>query len=103
LHLSGSITALATPFSADGSLDLAAWERLLEKQVEAGSRAVVVAGSTGEAAALSDEEYGLLRREAVRIVAGRIGVIAGTGLSSTAVERCALFSRTAFCAGAVFG
>jgi len=84
LHLSGSITALATPFSADGSLDLAAWERLLEKQVEAGSRAVVVAGSTGEAAALSDEEYGLLLREAVRIVAGRIGVIAGTGLSSTA-------------------
>lgn len=84
MHLSGSITALATPFSADGSLDLAAWERLLEKQVEAGSRAVVVAGSTGEAAALSDEEYGLLLREAVRIVAGRIGVIAGTGLSSTA-------------------
>lgn len=84
LRIEGSITALATPFSADGSLDLAAWGQLLEKQVAAGTSAVVVAGSTGEAAALDDAEYDALLAEAVRVVTGRIGIIAGTGLSSTA-------------------
>jgi 4-hydroxy-tetrahydrodipicolinate synthase len=84
LRIEGSITALATPFSANGALDLPAWTRLLEKQVAAGTAAVVVAGSTGEAAALEDAEYDTLLSEAVRIAAGRIGVIAGTGLSNTA-------------------
>ena len=84
MRLSGSITALATPFAADGSLDLAAWATLVESQVGAGSMAVVVAGSTGEAAALDEGEYDRLLTEAVRVVGGRIGVIAGTGLSGTA-------------------
>jgi 4-hydroxy-tetrahydrodipicolinate synthase len=83
LRLSGSIAALATPFANDGTLDLRAWAQMLEKQIAAGTSAVVVAGSTGEAAALSDDEYDALLVEAVRIVAGRIGVIAGTGLSNT--------------------
>lgn len=84
MRIEGSITALATPFSANGSLDLPAWERLLESQLAGGSTAVVVAGSTGEAAALDDAEYDTLLAYAVRIAAGRIGVIAGTGLSNTA-------------------
>ena len=61
-----------------------AWARLLEKQVAGGTSAVVVAGSTGEAAALDDAEYDRLLADAVGIVGGRIGVIAGTGLSNTA-------------------
>ncbi|MCZ8063314.1 4-hydroxy-tetrahydrodipicolinate synthase [Silanimonas sp.] len=84
MRLSGSITALATPFSIDGTLDLRAWAQMLEKQIASGASAVVVAGSTGEAAALTDDEYDTLLVEAVRVVAGRIGVIAGTGLSNTA-------------------
>ena len=84
MRLSGSITALATPFSIDGTLDLRAWAQMLEKQIASGTSAVVVAGSTGEAAALTDDEYDTLLVEAVRVVAGRIGVIAGTGLSNTA-------------------
>lgn len=84
LRLSGSITALATPFSIDGSLDLPAWARLLEKQEVGGTSAVVVAGSTGEAAALEDAEYDALLAEAVRLLGSRVGVIAGTGLSNTA-------------------
>jgi 4-hydroxy-tetrahydrodipicolinate synthase len=94
LRLSGSITALATPFSIDGTLDLRAWAQMLEKQVAAGTTAVVVAGSTGEAAALTDEEYDTLLLEAVRVVAGRLGVIAGTGLSNTA-KTIALTRRAA--------
>ncbi|MCE7032653.1 4-hydroxy-tetrahydrodipicolinate synthase [Lysobacter sp. GX 14042] len=84
MRLSGSITALATPFDPDGELDLAAWRRLLEQQLEAGTQALVVAGSTGEAAALLDAEYDALLRSAVEIVAGRVPVVAGTGLSNTA-------------------
>lgn len=84
MRLSGSITALATPFAEDGSLDLHAWAQMLEKQIASGTSAVVVAGSTGEAAALSDDEYDTLLSSAVRLVAGRIPVVAGTGLSSTA-------------------
>ena len=84
LQLSGSITALATPFTDAGEIDLAAWQRLLEVQLAAGTHAVVVAGSTGEAAALSDTEYETLLSAAVALVAGRIPVLAGTGQSNTA-------------------
>lgn len=84
MSLSGIITALATPFTVSGALDLDAWQRLLERQLEGGVRGVVVAGSTGEAATLSDEEYDILLRAAVRFAAGRVPVLAGTGLSGTA-------------------
>jgi 4-hydroxy-tetrahydrodipicolinate synthase len=84
LHLSGSITALATPFTAAGELDHDAWRRLLAAQLAAGTQGVVVAGSTGEAAALYDREYDSLLRTAVETLGGRIPVLAGTGLSSTA-------------------
>jgi len=83
LRLSGSITALATPFDAAGELDLNAWRALLHAQLEGGTQAVVVAGSTGEAAALLDAEYDTLLRTAVEEIAGRIPVLAGTGLSNT--------------------
>jgi 4-hydroxy-tetrahydrodipicolinate synthase len=83
LRLSGSITALATPFDASGELDLDGWQRLLHQQLDAGTHGLVVAGSTGEAAALLDPEYDLLLRAAVETVGGRIPVLAGTGLSNT--------------------
>jgi 4-hydroxy-tetrahydrodipicolinate synthase len=84
LRILGSITALATPFTADGALDLDGWRRLLQLQLEGGTQAVVVAGSTGEAAALADEEYDTLLRIAVELAGGRVPVLAGTGLSNTA-------------------
>ncbi len=84
LTLAGSITALATPFAADGSVDVDAWARLIDAQLEGGTQALVVAGSTGEAAALTDAEYDDLLRRAVQQVAGRVPVLAGTGLSNTA-------------------
>lgn len=83
MHLSGSITALATPFTAAGELDLDAWQRLLQAQLDGGTQGVVVAGSTGEAVALYEAEYDSLLRKAVEFVAGRIPVLAGTGLSNT--------------------
>jgi 4-hydroxy-tetrahydrodipicolinate synthase len=84
LRISGSITALATPFTAAGELDLDGWRRLLQWQLDSGTQGLVVAGSTGEAAALYDIEYDTLLRSAVELVAGRIPVLAGTGQSNTA-------------------
>ena len=83
LRLSGSITALATPFDTTGALDRAAWKRLVESQIAAGTQGLVVAGSTGEAATLEDDEYDWLVTTAVAIAAGRVPVLAGTGLSAT--------------------
>jgi len=84
VRIYGSITALATPFTAAGELDLDAWHRLLQLQLDGGTQGVVVAGSTGEAAALYDAEYDTLLRTAVEFIAGRIPVLAGTGVSNTA-------------------
>ena len=84
LRLSGSITALATPFTVAGELDLDAWRRLLHAQLAGGTQALVVAGSTGEAAALSDAEYDTLLRTAVETVGARVPVLAGTGQTGTA-------------------
>jgi 4-hydroxy-tetrahydrodipicolinate synthase len=83
-RLSGSITALVTPFTAAGELDHDAWHQLIDLQLGAGIDGLVVAGSTGEAAALYPPEYDLLLRSAVERVAGRVPVLAGTGLSNTA-------------------
>jgi 4-hydroxy-tetrahydrodipicolinate synthase len=83
LRLHGSITALATPFDASGRVDLAAWSVLVARQLAGGTQALVVAGSTGEAATLSDDEYASLLRETALLGAGRVPVLAGTGLSGT--------------------
>ena len=74
--------ALVTLFDDDGDVDTAATAKLAARLVDAGLRAVVVAGSTGEAAALSaDERIGLL--DAVRAeLSAEIPVIAGTGAPS---------------------
>jgi len=83
--LTGSICALATPFRhGDGALDLDAFGRLIDAQLAGGTRALVVAGSTGEAAALDDAEYSQLVEHAVSRVARRVPVLAGSGLPATA-------------------
>jgi 4-hydroxy-tetrahydrodipicolinate synthase len=82
LALSGSMTALATPFR-DGAVDEAAFVRICERQIERGTTALVVCGSTGEAAALSLEEQAVLFRLAIATANGRVPVIAGCSGPST--------------------
>ena len=84
MNIRGSICALVTPFAADGALDLAAFARLLDYQLEGGTQALVVAGSTGEAHMLEPDEFDRLLTFAVEHVAGRVPVIAGTGEAGTA-------------------
>ncbi len=84
MNIRGSICALATPFAADGALDLPTFGRLLDYQLAGGTQALVVAGSTGEAHMLEHDEFDRLLAFAVEHVAGRVPVIAGTGEAGTA-------------------
>ncbi|PKN56816.1 MAG: 4-hydroxy-tetrahydrodipicolinate synthase [Deltaproteobacteria bacterium HGW-Deltaproteobacteria-14] len=95
--LTGTLTALYTPFLADGTLDLDAWRALCERLASAGS-GLVPCGTTGETPALTDGEYQTLVRVAVEVAAGRVPVIAGTGSSST--ERTIATTRAAAEVGA---
>lgn len=84
MSLSGSICALATPFRPqDDAIDATAFGRLIDYQIGEGTRALVVAGSTGEAAALDAGEFSQLLELAVGHVAGRVPTLAGTGQSGT--------------------
>ena len=80
--LVGSICALATPFRGD-ALDLDAFARLIDYQLDGGTQALVVAGSTGEAHALDQTEFDRLLECAVDRVRGRVPVLAGTGTANT--------------------
>lgn len=93
----GTCTALVTPFR-EGGIDYAALDRLLETQLEAGVEALVVAGTTGEAATLSHEELVALIAHCVRFCAGRTKLIAGTGGNDT--RRAAETARAAEALGA---
>lgn len=74
----GSVTPLVTPFK-NGRIDEAALERLIERQIEAGSHGISVGGTTGEPGTLSLEERKYLIELAVRFARGRVKVMAGTG------------------------
>ena len=84
LNLHGVLTALATPFDADGAIDEAKLRQLVDRSIDGGVHGVVACGSTGEFAALTAEE----RRRVIEIVveqtAGRVPVVAQTGATSTA-------------------
>jgi 4-hydroxy-tetrahydrodipicolinate synthase len=78
------VTAMVTPFKDDLSLDVDRAGELARWLADHGTTALVVAGSTGEAATLSDEEKVTLFRTVTEAVQGRVAVIAGTGTYDTA-------------------
>jgi len=80
----GSIVALITPMYEDGRIDEDSLRRLIDFHVEGGTSAIVVAGTTGESAALNEQEHSRLAQRSVEFAAGRIPVIVGTGANSTA-------------------
>jgi 4-hydroxy-tetrahydrodipicolinate synthase len=77
------LTAIVTPFRADGSVDLDRFRTLASHLVENGSDGLVVTGTTGESPTLSDDERFALYAAAVDEVGDRATVIAGTGTYST--------------------
>ena len=82
--LGAILTAMVTPFDPDLRVDEAASAALANHLVDHGSDGLVVAGTTGEASTLTDDEEVALYRLAVREVGGRASVVAGTGSNDTA-------------------
>ena len=78
------LTATVTPFDADGAVDLGRYRELCAFLVDHGSDGVVVNGTTGEAATLSEKERVGLIRAALDAIGDRATVVAGTGTNSTA-------------------
>ena len=78
----GACTALVTPF-LNGEVNYPMMEQLLKRQIDAGIRAVVICGTTGESPTLSDTEKIELFRRAKKYAADRCLIIAGTGSNST--------------------
>lgn len=78
----GSIPALVTPFK-NGAVDRDAFANLIDRQIEAGSGALVPCGTTGESATLSHDEHKEVVELCISVAAGRVPVIAGAGSNST--------------------
>lgn len=94
----GVATALITPFRHDSFIDYDAYERIIEQQLSAGVNALVVAGTTGESATLTDDEHYELIKFTVKTVVGRVPVIAGAGSNDS--EHARRLCRNAMRAGA---
>lgn len=93
----GSMVAIATPMrdgvAAESPLDMESLERLIEYHIKEKTEAIVAVGTTGESATLDEKEHCDVIRAVVKMVGGRIPVIAGTGANSTteaiSLTRCA--------------
>jgi 4-hydroxy-tetrahydrodipicolinate synthase len=81
--ISGVITAMVTPFDADGAVDLAASRRLARHLIENGSHGLVVSGTTGESPTLSDDEKLKLLETVLDEVGDEATIICGTGSNDT--------------------
>ena len=97
LLFTGACTALVTPFLG-GKVNYPMLEQLLRRQMDAGIRAVVICGTTGESPTLSDEEKLELFRRAKQYVGDSCLILAGTGSNST--EHAVALSRAAEALGA---
>ena len=95
--LKGSATAMITPFT-DGGVNLDEYGRTIEYQIENGTDALIVLGTTGEPATMTEEEKESVIRYAVEKCANRCKVIVGTGSNCT--EKAVLASKKAEAIGA---
>ena len=101
----GSMVALVTPMRSgvapDTALDFESLERLVEFHISNGTDAIVAVGTTGESATLDEREHCEVIRRVVKLVRGRVPVIAGTGANSTteaiSLTRCAKEAKADAC------
>src|SRR2546430_16011846 len=83
MAIGGVLTAMVTPFAADGTVDEAGAVRLMRHLIENGSDGLVLAGTTGEGATLSDAEKERLWELALQEVGGESYPVAGSGSNGT--------------------
>jgi len=94
----GSGVALITPMHEDGSVNYEEMERIVNYQIDNGTDAIIVCGTTGEASTMTHEEHITTIRECAGMVKKRVPVIAGTGSNCT--ETAVYLSKEAEKAGA---
>lgn len=89
VRLRGVLTALVTPFTSDGAVDMPAFETLVRRQIEGGVHGLVPCGTTGETPALDDAEWAAVVGATVKLAGGKIPVVPGTGTNNTkqSIER----------------
>ena len=80
----GAGVAIVTPMKADGEVNYDVLGEMLEAQIQGGTDAIIICGTTGESATLTEEEHSAVIRYAIKKVNKRIPVIAGTGSNCTA-------------------
>ncbi|RKL69050.1 4-hydroxy-tetrahydrodipicolinate synthase [Salipaludibacillus neizhouensis] len=83
MALGSVLTAMVTPFDSNGKIDVDKLPKLIDYLIANGTEGVVVGGTTGESATLSMEEKVALYDQSVKAAAGRIPVIAGSGMNDT--------------------
>ena len=80
----GAGVVIVTPMKADGEVNYDVLGEMLEAQIQGGTDAIIICGTTGESATLTEEEHSAVIRYAIKKVNKRIPVIAGTGSNCTA-------------------
>ncbi len=80
----GCATAIATPMNADGSINYDEFLRLIDYQIDNKIDAIIICGTTGESATMTDEEHVEVIRRGIKHINGRVPVIAGAGSNDTA-------------------
>lgn len=80
----GAGVAIVTPMNEDGSVNYESFGRLIDDQIQNGTDAIIVCGTSGEAPTLEDDEHLEVVRYCIERTAGRVPVIAGTGSNNTA-------------------
>jgi 4-hydroxy-tetrahydrodipicolinate synthase len=83
-RLRGSIAPIITPFNEDGSIDFETLENLINWQIESGSHAISVTGTTGEPSSLTVEERVQVMERAAKVINGRVPFVPGTGSTNHA-------------------
>lgn len=82
--IQGTATAMITPFYTNGGVDFEAFSKMIEYQIAGGTDALVILGTTGEPATMTDEEKRAVMEFSVKKIAGRAKVIFGSGSNCTA-------------------
>ncbi len=79
----GAGVAIVTPFHADGSINYDKLEEIIDFQINNGTDSIVICGTTGESATMTEAEHIECIQKAVEFTRGRVPVVAGTGSNNT--------------------
>jgi 4-hydroxy-tetrahydrodipicolinate synthase len=84
MKISGTITAMVTPFAKDGGVDYGHLKAIVENQIAGGVEGICAVGTSGESPTLSHEEHHKVIEKTIEYAAGKALIVAGTGANSTA-------------------